>query len=1450
MELTRKHSYHGRFNPKDDFEFDFNDISRASTPMSSMSSRSEGRRREKTGHSIEDYKRKIARLKSELEMERAHSKQVHKEKSAEIKLLRNSFKRERQQIIDETKEKYQEEKSKEVEILQENIVKKKDLELQQVLRYKEEELKNMKEQFEKEKENLIKSVDENEKRDETAMKNLEEEIKRLKDEKLKIEDKFKKKCDEQTQKEKEFSRIKNDYDTELRRILSESKKVAMGNLQKLKKAEKDLSEACLSDDEISLSDFLPQYLDPHSQSSSRATSRAHSRAPSRSLAHLEDFKLEDIDIEKFLASATPSPFVPLNSTYVLEDNSTSASIPSRSPHLVSRAQSVNEVDHDDPSSEEVQIGIFCSLRSFELIKNVIEISIRTWKTKSIFIIKWNFKMKSNEKRITQPANRRLSEEKDRQLQKKVSELQAQTQRLERKVSLLKAENETLKRKQDEHKPLEDKIKTLKKRNAELAAIARRLEEKAKHLQQENMKKQKDDTGHQEADHLKKVFARQRAKDLAEHAKAMLTKDREIEELRKKCQELADQLSNADFLGPENAQMYGEKEELEIELTQKKIECETLYKEIEKEKTRNRELESDLQTSAAENTQLTVQVSDLTHRLLELEKVNEECNVLRLNLTEAQHECEVAKSERFTLQTKVENLNSVVKVQENAKEEYELALKSLQDRVIELQQRCHSQENRHRDLTKELETLRALATTNNNKKKNFHKQQSSSLNESSKLLNSNDSDHVVSTKSLDTGFADDDDVELDHSNEPSPDQPQVKGQANFEDPELSEISKKLKELEATDSEEDITPNYEDKGDDSGMESNREQKTKKENVITEEPGLSAQTKKGPIQVFVARYSYDPYHHSPNENPDAELPINAGDYDGFFEAELIDGRRGLVPSNFVDKVADEDLAEFHAAVAGANHHDDDSAAANSIQQDLDFDSCEETEKPESLIKVKKKKFEKELSPGDSDDLDLTDVIPYPRNLTLDRQLSTSIVISWKPPENVDNLEIKSYHVYIDGEFKTSIRGNDRTKALVEDVHRVSVRCVTSQGQSLDHHCTLLFGKGLVPNSDHTVTVTGRTDYIVLRCDDFRGFIPKQLMVRTLTSDNKESIDSESVKLPQSLIKEITADAAKTSATEVLRKSTELKQKSPVPKELPDTDDEIERAFQEAQDDRVSPRTKPSPKKVSHKSPVKMEAPTESQSPVRLKSPLRVVPAIEITRDSSTERGTSLDASDEEMDISGRLSGRSSQGKSSDRYQNESPRSKSQSPRMIDMKSDKDNRGTSPQTSKYVQDMDSRDGYREANQNVDKFNEHQNKNTMESPKKHKKDKDFSKQSHKNDEKTSDVNLNSKSDKSSRTSPRTITNSPKHKKGKYYNERDSNANDLKSSDSYNEHKSDMNISEIEPVDYEDTGDVDSISGEINPPVEDNRVRLFVALFDYDPVTMSPNEDAIDEELPFKEDFW
>lgn len=45
-----------------------------------------------------------------------------------------------------------------------------------------------------------------------------------------------------------------------------------------------------------------------------------------------------------------------------------------------------------------------------------------------------------------------------------------------------------------------------------------------------------------------------------------------------------------------------------------------------------------------------------------------------------------------------------------------------------------------------------------------------------------------------------------------------------------------------------------------------------------------------------------------------------------------------------------------------------------------------------------------------------------------------------------------------------------------------------------------------------------------------------------------------------------------------------------------------------------------------------------------------------------------------------------------------------------------------------------------------------------------------------------------------------------------------------------------------------SVGGVDSPKTKgDSDIRIFVALFPYDPATMSPNPDAADEELPFTE---
>ena len=73
----------------------------------------------------------------------------------------------------------------------------------------------------------------------------------------------------------------------------------------------------------------------------------------------------------------------------------------------------------------------------------------------------------------------------------------------------------------------------------------------------------------------------------------------------------------------------------------------------------------------------------------------------------------------------------------------------------------------------------------------------------------------------------------------------------------------------------------------------------------------------ELFLIRYNYDPIVSSPNPNPEQELPLKAGDCiyiygnpdeDGFYLGELSGGRRGLVPSNFVERVPPPPPAGSH--------------------------------------------------------------------------------------------------------------------------------------------------------------------------------------------------------------------------------------------------------------------------------------------------------------------------------------------------------------------------------------------------------------------------------------------------------------------------------------------------------------------------------------------------------------
>ncbi|XP_041266238.1 RIMS-binding protein 2 isoform X2 [Onychostruthus taczanowskii] len=226
-------------------------------------------------------------------------------------------------------------------------------------------------------------------------------------------------------------------------------------------------------------------------------------------------------------------------------------------------------------------------------------------------------------------------------------------------------------------------------------------------------------------------------------------------------------------------------------------------------------------------------------------------------------------------------------------------------------------------------------------------------------------------------------------------------------------------------------------------------------------SKQRYSGKVHLCIARYSYNPFD-GPNENPEAELPLTAGKYlyvygdmdeDGFYEGELLDGQRGLVPSNFVDFVQDSE-----ARPSGSEQEQNlANRAGPALQGEL------ETSPPGQADRGA-------LSNGTAA-LDVNideigeDIVPYPRKITLIKQLAKSVIVGWEPPVVPPGWgTVSSYNVLVDKEVRMNVALGSRTKALIEKLntstctYRISIQSITSKGNSDELQCTLLVGKDVI--------------------------------------------------------------------------------------------------------------------------------------------------------------------------------------------------------------------------------------------------------------------------------------------------------------------------------------------------------------------------------------------------------
>ncbi|XP_008589649.1 PREDICTED: RIMS-binding protein 2 isoform X1 [Galeopterus variegatus] len=236
-------------------------------------------------------------------------------------------------------------------------------------------------------------------------------------------------------------------------------------------------------------------------------------------------------------------------------------------------------------------------------------------------------------------------------------------------------------------------------------------------------------------------------------------------------------------------------------------------------------------------------------------------------------------------------------------------------------------------------------------------------------------------------------------------------------------------------------------------------------------SKQRYSGKVHLCVARYSYNPFD-GPNENPEAELPLTAGKYlyvygdmdeDGFYEGELLDGQRGLVPSNFVDFVQDNE-----SRLAGTLGNEQDQNFINHSGIGLEGENILDLHSPTHMGSG--------ITDNGAGTLDMNiddigeDIVPYPRKITLIKQLAKSVIVGWEPPAVPPGWgTVSSYNVLVDQETRMSLTLGSRTKALIEKLnmaactYRISVQCITSRGSSDELQCTLLVGKDVVVAPSH---------------------------------------------------------------------------------------------------------------------------------------------------------------------------------------------------------------------------------------------------------------------------------------------------------------------------------------------------------------------------------------------------
>ncbi|XP_037351533.1 RIMS-binding protein 3A-like [Talpa occidentalis] len=875
---------------------------------------------------LEEQRRELLKLRAELEAERARGRAERRRFSDQARQLREAAEQERQQLVDHLRSKWEAQRGRDMRQLQEEMLREREAEIRQLLRWKEAELRQLQQLLHRERDGVVRQARE-------LQRQLAEELV------------SRGHCGRAGAPEVAAAQCHCRLQEVLAQLRWETDGEQASRIRHLQAA-RDVER------QLFLKYILEHFRWSTAVPGSPGSPAVHSEEPPsetagdscglpKSARQLESLgsrsggvrmRSRSLDVVPAACSNAPASLLPTRA------GSLDSLAPARSCSLGSTLSRSKTPEFKEPASSSPDASILGSPSPPPPPSPTSSERRRPSDPRA------DSSSQSWETLIRPPSGLDYHE-----LARQNSALSEVLQVLVRRYTGLQKENMQLRR-AGFPEETEEKVKRLKGKQAELTGLARRLEDRARRLQETNLRAMSAPVlGESRANlELCQIFARQRARDLSEQASALLAKDKQIEELRQECHllqvRMASGLDSPHPGGASTPVQWLKVNDLERLQRESQWEVLRLQKQLTLQQgTGSAQAEAGSQRALCVKTRRQVQALEL-----ELAARRRECEEQGAKAMAARRRCEEAEvqlqaalqegawqaKENARLQAQVDWMRKVAAENNDLRGQLDRTCQERDSAGLlteQLLQQAALRQDRQQQLQNDLQKALSDLQAAQEEMRTLQQRPCHPASDSREVALKSPSPSLGTQM---TKF-------LPGPEDQAPSQPsrdkQEKGLTSLPEhplalvdlasgpqmPDKVPVSQPLdcrSQSKKTDSQSNSSSEVESMWATVPSCPTLDMDTASEVDDLEPDSVSSALEVGGseapatpiIKIFLARYSYNPFE-GPNKHPENELPLMAGDYvyifgdmdeDGFYEGELEDGRRGLVPSNLVEQIPESDV------------------------------------------------------------------------------------------------------------------------------------------------------------------------------------------------------------------------------------------------------------------------------------------------------------------------------------------------------------------------------------------------------------------------------------------------------------------------------------------------------------------------------------------------------------------